>query len=428
MISLFKEKQIDDFLARFESRRQEIPEDVRKSVADILSGVRERGDEALFQYTKEFDGVNIQDKGLEVTAAEIKQAAASISDELRNILREAADNIRKFHEKGRLQSWMDTDDQGTLLGQRVTPLERIGIYVPGGRAVYPSSLIMAAVPAQVAGVSEIIVVSPPDKTGNIHASVLATAGILGITRIFRIGGAQGIGALAYGTRSIPKVDKIVGPGNIYVAEAKRQVFGMVDIDMIAGPSEVVILADDSANPDYVAADLLAQAEHDPLASAICVTNHERLAKQVRNALIRQAGTLNRKEILQKSLRDWSGILITKTWNEAVNLTNRLAAEHLGLHVSNPLDTVELIKHAGAIFLGHHAPETVGDYWAGPNHVLPTNQTARFASPLGTSDFQKVSSLIQYSSAALKKNAEKIITFANLEGFDGHANAVKQRLN
>jgi len=427
MIAIYKDNQIDSFLERFESRRQDIPQDIRDRVTGILKTVRERGDAALSEWTQKFDDVTIPSADLRVSDKEIENAVQNISPEIMEILRESANNIRRFHEKGKQVSWIDWIDEETLLGQRVTPLERVGIYVPGGRAVYPSSLMMAVVPAQAAGVQKIIVVSPPDKSGKIHGSILAAAQILGISQIFKAGGAQAIGALAFGIKSIPRVDKIVGPGNIYVAEAKRQVYGLVDIDMIAGPSEVVVLADSSANPDYTAADLLAQAEHDPLASAICVTDNESLAKQVQKAVLTQAGALRRSKIFETSLQTWGGILVTRTWKEAVTLINRLAAEHLGLHVAQPWEILGQIRNAGAIFLGHYSPETVGDYWAGPNHVLPTNQTARFASPLGTQDFQKTSSIIQYSKLSLKKDAEKIMTFANMEGFDGHANAVKQRI-
>ncbi|MBN2104108.1 histidinol dehydrogenase [bacterium] len=427
MINIYKGDQIGAFLERFESRRQEISQDVRDSVTRILRKVREHGDAALSKLTRKFDGADIPSHNLQVSNEDIEKAVHNMPPGWMDILRESVSNIRRFHEKEKRQSWLDWKNPDTLLGQRITPLERVGIYVPGGRAVYPSSLIMAAVPAQAAGVHEILAVSPPDKNGQIHMAILAAAQVLGISRIFKVGGAQAIGALAYGTKIIPRVDKIVGPGNIYVAEGKRQVYGLVDIDMIAGPSEVVILADSTANPDFTAADLLAQAEHDPLASAICVTDNENLANQVKQAILEQAQTLQRAEIFEPSLKTWGGILVTKNWEQAISLTNRLAAEHLGLHVNQPWETIGRIRNAGAIFLGHFSPETAGDYWAGPNHVLPTNQTARFASPLGTGDFQKVSSIIQYSQSSLKMEAEKIMTFANMEGFDGHANAVKQRI-
>jgi histidinol dehydrogenase len=426
MITIYQNGQITEFLQRFENRRQEIPAEVRHSVAGILGKIRERGDEALIELTLEFDGADIRSAGLPVQESEIEKAVRSMPPGFMDILEESARNIRRFHEQDKARSWMDWRN-GALLGQRVTPLDRVGIYVPGGRAAYPSSLLMATIPAQVAGVEEIVIVTPSDKNGRIHAAVLATARVTGTTTLFRVGGAQAVGALAFGTVTIPKVDKIVGPGNIYVAEAKRQVYGIVDIDMIAGPSEVAILADSQANPEFVAADLLAQAEHDPLASAICVTNEPKLAKAVQKAVIRQTGKLKRAETITASLKNWGAVLVTTDWDEAVDLTNRLAAEHLGLHVSRPWDVLPQIRHAGAIFLGHYAPETVGDYWAGPNHVLPTNQTARFASPLGTRDFQKVSNIIQYSQDALARDAQKIMTFANMEGLDGHAHAVRQRL-
>ena len=426
MICIYESHQIEKFLLKFESRRQDIPKEVRDSVGTILENVRKNGDTALYELTEKYDGTDIRPLGLRVTEDEIEQAVQLMPPEFMDILETSAENIRRYHEKIKLQSWTDREE-GILLGQQVTPLERAGLYVPGGRAAYPSSLIMSAIPARVAGVQDVTVVSPPDRTGQIHAPILATARVCGIKNVFRVGGAQAVGALAFGTKTIPKVDKIVGPGNIFVAEAKRQVYGLVDIDMIAGPSEVVVLADGCADPDYVAADLLAQAEHDPLASSICVTNDSGLADRVQQSVRKQASGLQRTQIFEASLKDWGGILVTNNWTEAIELTNRLAAEHLGLHVEHPEKTMKQIRHAGAIFLGHYAPETLGDYWAGPNHVLPTNQTARFASPLGTSDFQKVSSIIQYSKSALQKDAEKIMFFANMEGFDGHANAVKQRI-
>ncbi|HDQ45740.1 MAG TPA: histidinol dehydrogenase [bacterium] len=427
MIKIYKDREIDAFLEHLGSRSAESTEEIRKTVSRILSDIRTRKDAALLHYTARFDQVDLRHAGFQVSMKETADAASSVPPALQQVIEEAAENIRRFHQKGRRESWLSWDEDGIVTGQRVTPLDRVGLYVPGGRAVYPSSLLMTAIPAQVAGVREIAIVSPPDRSGKVHPAILATAAFLGIDEIYKVGGAQAIGALAFGTETIPGVDKIVGPGNAYVAEAKRQVFGRVAIDMIAGPSEVVILADDSARPDFVAADLLAQAEHDPAASSVCVTPDAELAARIAEAVETQARGLKRGDIIGASLRDWGGILVPDSMEVAFGLVNRLAAEHLGLHVREPWEILKSIRHAGAVFLGHFAPETVGDYWAGPNHVLPTNRTARFASPLGTQDFLKFSSLIAYPESALKGNADAVIKFAELEGLDAHANAVRQRL-
>jgi histidinol dehydrogenase len=427
MISIFEGRRIADFLKKLEVRREETSREVRNTVQDILMDVRKRGDEALIRYTREFDKVELKEGAFKASEAEIDEAARKTDPGFLDVLRRSIDNIRRFHEKTKRQSWVEWEEDGVILGQRVLPLDRVGIYVPGGRAVYPSSLLMAAVPAQVAGVREIAVVSPPGPEGRVHPAILGAARVLGLKEIFGIGGAQAVAALAYGTESIPRVDKIVGPGNLYVAEAKRQVFGVVAVDMVAGPSEVVVLADDSANPEFVAADLLAQAEHDPSASSVCITPSASLASQVQKSVARQAESLHRKAIVAASLQVWGGILRVENMEEAVGLANQLAPEHLGLHVENAWEWVESIRHAGAIFIGAYSPETVGDYWAGPNHILPTNTTARFSSPLGTDDFLKSSSIISYSKKALEKNAGMIERFANMEGLDGHANAVRKRI-
>jgi len=426
MIPILQNDDIDSFIKNLDKRKGDTTSTIRNSVESIVKAVKERGDQAIFDLTQKFDKANLSKKGLKVSFDTIQQKVESVDPNLIRIMTKSADNIRKYHEKGKKSSWT-YEDNGAILGQRVTPLERVGIYSPGGRAVYPSSLLMAAIPALVAGVKEVVVVSPPDKDGHLHPSVLAAASVAGVTEIYRVGGAQAVAALAFGTETIRPVDKIVGPGNIYVAEAKRQVYGIVDIDMIAGPSEVVILADDKANSDYVASDLLAQAEHDPYASSVCVTTSLDLAEAIKKAVVKQVKTLSRKEIIKTSLNDWGAILVARDMKNCLKIVNILAAEHLGLHVENPWKMVEKIQNAGAIFLGDFAPETVGDYWAGPNHVLPTNQTARFASPLGTDDFQKVSSIIQFSKEALERDAEAIMIFAKTEGLDGHANAVQQRL-
>ena len=427
MIPIIKKKDIPDFLERFNSRRTAAGSDVTGVVRNILQTVREKGDRALIDYTRQLDGADTGSAGLRVSGDDIVTGADETGTAFRDIIMQAAANIRTFHEKSKPETWISWEADGVLLGQRVTPLKRAGIYVPGGRAAYPSSLIMAAVPAMVAGVAEIAIVSPPDPGGLIHAPVLATAQCLGITEIYRVGGAQAIAALAWGTETIPAVDIIVGPGNAYVAEAKRQVAGTVRIDMVAGPSEVVILADEHANPDYIAADLLAQAEHDPLASSILITDSARLAAKTEKAVTVQGRTLNRRNIFEQSLKSYGAILITDHLDEGIDLVNSLAPEHLGLHVEKPWDMLGSIRNAGAVFMGAWSPETVGDYWAGPNHILPTNRTARFSSPLGTEDFLKRSSLIQYSRTALEKNGENIIRFSNMEGLDAHANAVRQRL-
>lgn len=415
------------FLKRLETRRTLVPEEIQNTVRRILQSVQKDGDEALFAFTLEFDKTDIRKRGLHVGREEIDRAFQSVPPSLAGILKEAASNIRQFHEKDKPSSWMGSDKKGVILGKRFTALDRVGIYVPGGRAVYPSSLLMAAIPAQAAGVKEIALVSPPDPEGNIHPSILCAARVLGLSEIYRAGGAQAIAALAFGTETIRPVDKIAGPGNVYVAEAKRQVFGTVDIDAIAGPTEIVLIADESANPVFVAADLLAQAEHDPTASAICVTHSKILAGQIQEAVRERAERLGRKAILSVSLNLWGGILLTESLGESVDIVNRLAPEHLVLQVEEPWKALDRIRHAGAVFIGHYAPETAGDYWAGPNHILPTNRTARFSSPLSTTDFMKHSSIISYTKQALKKDAGKIISFARTEGLDGHAEAIQSRI-
>jgi len=426
MISIYEKKEVDKFIRRREQRRGSVSQEVRMAVSEILSAVQEKGDEALIEYTFRFDGVDLMKQGLSVANEEIRGAVRSLPDAFLNSMNQAIHHIRAYHEKGRRKSWIDCQEGGIILGQKVTPLKRVGIYVPGGRAAYPSSLVMGAVPAQVAGVSELAVVSPPGPDGRISHSVLAVASLLGITEIYRLGGAQAMGALAFGTESVRCVDKIVGPGNVYVAEAKRQVFGVVDIDMIAGPSEVVVLADETARPDFIAADLLAQAEHDPLASSILITPSSSLARRVQRALQKQGKDLLRKDIFQTSLSAWGGILVVESLKQGIELVNALAPEHVGLHVNDPWAILGDVRNAGAIFLGHFSPETVGDYWAGPNHILPTQRTARFSSPLDTEDFLKYSSIIQYGKKALRRDAEAIIALAEMEGLDGHANAVRQR--
>lgn len=400
----------------------------RERVTRILHTVKHEGDAALFRWTETFDGVALDRDRLRVRGEEVKRAYAEMSEEFVTALRGAAERIRVFHERQRRTSWWEAKDDGTILGQRYIPLASVGIYVPGGRAAYPSSVLMNAIPAKVAGVERIAMVTPPEKGGSVHPAILVAADIAGVTEIYKAGGAQAVAALAYGTESIPRVDKIVGPGNIYVALAKQSVFGLVDIDMIAGPSEIVVLADETADPAFVAADLLSQAEHDPLASAVLVTTSTALADAVEEELERQCQRLSRADIAAQSLRDYGGICVTDCLDEGIDVVNRLAPEHLELMVEDPWGVLGRITHAGAVFIGPYSPEPVGDYWAGPNHILPTNGTARFASPLSVDDFVKRSSLIAYSRQALERDAERIVTLAESEGLGGHAEAIRIRLD
>jgi histidinol dehydrogenase len=399
-------------------------EEQRRAVLEIIADVRARGDEALKAYTEKFDQVRLA--SLRVTEKEMEQAYQQVSAEMLAIIREAAANIRDYHERQRRESWITTKEDGAILGQKITPLDAVGLYVPGGTAAYPSSVLMNVIPAQVAGVKRIVIVSPPNKDGTLPAGVLVAANELGVNEIYKVGGAQAIAALAYGTETIRPVDKIFGPGNIYVALAKREVFGQVAIDMIAGPSEIVVLADETANANEIAADLLSQAEHDERASAILVTPSMKLALAVASEVEKQLETLPRKAIAAASLENYGAIYVTETLAEAVEVVNELAPEHLEVMTAEPMQLLGQIRHAGAIFLGRFSSEPVGDYFAGPNHVLPTNGTARFSSGLSVDEFVKKSSIIVYSETALKKNAEKIAAFARLEGLEAHARAVEER--
>ena len=415
--------RLDAILARGASFSPEIDAAARA----ILDDVRTRGDAALLDLTERFDGV--RPPALRVPDAVIDASADALDPDLRAIIEEAAGNVRRFHERQAERSWFVDDPDGTILGQRVVPIERVGLYVPGGTAFYPSSLVMNAVPALVAGVPDIHVVSPPQRdTGWPHALVLATARLLGLTNVYAVGGAQAVGALAYGTASVPRVDKIVGPGNAYVASAKKQVYGRVAIDSIAGPSEIVILADAHANATYAAADLLSQAEHDERASSVLVTPSPEFAARVASEVARLTATLPRRAIIEASLRDYGAILVTETMEEAITVTNDLAAEHLELLVADPWAYLPRIRHAGAVFLGPHSSEPVGDYFAGPNHVLPTGGTARYASALGVHDFVRRQSVIAYSAERLARDGAKIVRFAQAEGLDAHALAVQLRLD
>ena len=399
-----------------------------KDVAKILEDVKRKGDEALFGYTARFDGAHLDAETVRVTEQEIQEAYDQVDEELLGIIRRALHNIRTYHEKQRQNSWFDSRPDGTILGQKVTALARVGVYVPGGKAAYPSSVLMNIAPAKAAGVDEIIMVTPPDKNGKVTPTTLVAAKEAGADMVYKIGGAQAIGALAYGTKSIPKVDKIVGPGNIYVALAKKAVYGHVSIDAIAGPSEILVIADDSANPSYVAADLLSQAEHDELASAILVTTSEELADAVSKEVDRFTAQLSRKEIIQKSLDNYGYILIAESMDEAISIANEIASEHLEIQTKNSYDVMTKIRNAGAIFIGEYSSEPLGDYFAGPNHVLPTNGTAKFFSPLSVDDFIKKSSIIAYSKEALEKVHEDIESFAAAERLTAHANSIHVRFN
>ncbi|EFV78421.1 histidinol dehydrogenase [Bacillus sp. 2_A_57_CT2] len=401
-------------------------EEQRAIVKDIIESVRQNGDQALKDYTEKFDGISLDD--FKVSQAEIEEAFSQVDGKILEIIKEAAENIRSFHEKQLRPSWMTTEENGTVLGQKITPLDSVGLYVPGGTAAYPSSVLMNVIPAKVAGVKRIVITSPPDKkTGKLPPAVLAAAKIAGAEEIYKAGGAQAIAALAYGTETIAPVDKITGPGNIFVALAKREVFGDVDIDMIAGPSEIAILADDTAHADEVASDLLSQAEHDPMASAVLVTPSLALAGQVSREVDRQLAELPRQQIAFQSIENYGAVYVAENMDEAIETVNSLAPEHLEILTENPMELLGRIRHAGAIFLGRFSPEPVGDYFAGPNHVLPTNGTARFSSPLNVEDFQKKSSILLYSEKALKDNGEKIAAFARLEGLEAHARSIETRL-
>ncbi|WP_282141235.1 histidinol dehydrogenase [Cytobacillus oceanisediminis] len=401
-------------------------EEQRAIVKDIIESVRQNGDQALKDYTEKFDGISLND--FKVSQAEIEEAFSQVDGKILEIIKEAAENIGSFHEKQLRPSWMTTEENGTVLGQKITPLDSVGLYVPGGTAAYPSSVLMNVIPAKVAGVKRIVITSPPDKkTGKLPPAVLAAAKIAGAEEIYKAGGAQAIAALAYGTETIAPVDKITGPGNIFVALAKREVFGDVDIDMIAGPSEIAILADDTAHADEVASDLLSQAEHDPMASAVLVTTSSALAEQVSREVDRQLAELPRQQIAFQSIENYGAVYVAENMDEAIETVNSLAPEHLEILTENPMELLGRIRHAGAIFLGRFSPEPVGDYFAGPNHVLPTNGTARFSSPLNVEDFQKKSSILLYSEKALKDNGEKIAAFARLEGLEAHARSIETRL-
>lgn len=395
-------------------------------VNEIIENVRANRDAAIFDYTKRFDGADINAENILVTEDEIKEAYEKVDEKLLTVIRKALVNIRKYHEKQRQYSWFDSEESGIILGQKVTALEKVGVYVPGGKAVYPSSVLMNIVPAKVAGVKTIVMTTPPGKDGKVNPATLVAAKEAGVDAIYKVGGAQAIAALAFGTESVPKVDKIVGPGNIYVALAKKAVFGFVSIDSIAGPSEIMVLADETANPRFVAADLLSQAEHDEMASAILVTTSRDLAEQVSKEVEGFVAQLSRKEIIQKSLDNYGYILVAESMDEAIATVNEIASEHLELVTKNPFETMTKIRNAGAIFVGEYSSEPLGDYFAGPNHVLPTNGTAKFFSPLSVDAFIKKSSIISYSREALEPIYKDIVQFAECEQLTAHANSIRVR--
>lgn len=413
-----------ELINQLKARSGEIDRKVTSAVTDILNNVKQNGDDAVREYTLKFDG-HMPSK-FEISREEIDSSPDKCDRDFILALYKAADNIRDFHTRQKQQSWLEPKQNGVILGQRIRGLERVGVYVPGGTAAYPSSVLMNVIPAKIAGVKEIVMVTPPQKDGTANPDILAAAKIAGVDRVFLMGGAQAVAALAYGTQSVPKVDKIVGPGNIFVATAKKLLYGTVDIDMIAGPSEILIVADKSANPKFLAADLMSQAEHDKMASAILLTTSEETANETAKELSRQMQTLERRDIIEQSLNDFGAIIVCKDISEAVDFANELAPEHLELAVENPMEYIGRVDNAGSVFLGHYSPEPLGDYFAGPNHVLPTSGTARFFSPLSVDSFIKKSSFIYYTEPALSEAKDDIIKLAETEGLTAHANSIKVR--
>lgn len=413
--------QETEFLARLRERNLRTNKDVTETVSAIIDNVMKNGDDAVREYTIKFDGK--APENFEVPHEELTALTAECDPEFIATLKRAADNIRSFHEKQKQQSWLTTKDNGVILGQRVRGLQRVGLYVPGGTAAYPSSVLMNAIPAKIAGVSELVMVTPPGRDGRPNPDIMAAAAVAGVDRVFLMGGAQAVAALAFGTQSVPKVDKIVGPGNIFVATAKKLLYGTVDIDMIAGPSEILVIADDSADPKFLAADLMSQAEHDKMASSILLTTSEKIADETIKEIYRQIETLTRRDIIEKSLDDFGVIIVCDNTDRSVELANELAPEHLEVCCENPMEYIGRLDNAGSIFLGNYSPEPLGDYFAGPNHVLPTSGTARFFSPLSVDAFIKKSSFIYYTEEALKADSEDIIRFADTEGLTAHANSI-----
>lgn len=413
-----------ELINQLKARSGEIDRKVTSAVTDILNNVKQNGDDAVREYTLKFDG-HMPSK-FEISREEIDSSPDKCDRDFILALYKAADNIRDFHARQKQQSWLEPKQNGVILGQRIRGLKRVGVYVPGGTAAYPSSVLMNVIPAKIAGVKEIVMVTPPQKDGTANPDILAAAKIAGVDRVFLMGGAQAVAALAYGTQSVPKVDKIVGPGNIFVATAKKLLYGTVDIDMIAGPSEILIVADKSANPKFLAADLMSQAEHDKMASAILLTTSEETANETAKELSRQMQTLERRDIIEQSLNDFGAIIVCKDISEAVDFANELAPEHLELAVENSMEYIGRVDNAGSVFLGHYSPEPLGDYFAGPNHVLPTSGTARFFSPLSVDSFIKKSSFIYYTEPALSEAKDDIIKLAETEGLTAHANSIKVR--
>ena len=420
------EKSMENILADMLMRDPNNYDSYTETVQAIVEDVKERGDEALFEYTRRFDGAELDADNVRVTEAEIREAMEQVEPGLLAVMKTSMENIRRYHEKQRRNSWFDAQPDGTILGQKVTALESVGVYVPGGKAAYPSSVLMNIVPAEVAGVKRIVMVTPPGKDGKVNPVTLTAAYLAGATEVYKAGGAQAVAALAFGTRSIPRVNKIVGPGNIFVALAKKAVYGHVSIDSIAGPSEILVIADEGANARFVAADLLSQAEHDELASAILVTTSMELAEQGSREVDGFVRELSRGEIIQKSLDNYGYILVVDTLEEAVKTANSIAPEHLEIVTANPFEVMTKIQNAGAIFIGEYSSEPLGDYYAGPNHILPTNGTAKFFSPLGVDDFIKKSSIIYYSREALEKAHRDIEAFAESEHLTAHANSIRVR--
>ena len=425
IITLNKEskQELKDALA---SRNTGKMVDLEKKVQDIIDDIKENGDKAVFEYTKKFDGFDLNKDNVKVSDAEIKEAFDSLDPKFVQVLEDAAANIRKFHEKQKRISWIDTNEDGTLLGQKFTPIEIAGVYVPGGKAAYPSSVLMNIVTAKVAGVPRIVMCTPPGKDGKVNSGTLAAAKIAGVDEIYKVGGAQAIAAMAYGTESIPKTYKICGPGNIFVALAKKAVYGEVSIDSIAGPSEILVLSDETTNPRFAAADLLSQAEHDEMASAIMITTSKEVAEKTSEEVDKFVAVLERSEIIKKSLDNYGYIFVADNMDTAIEAANEIASEHLEILTSNPYEVMTKIKNAGAIFLGNYSSEPLGDYYAGPNHILPTNGTAKFFSPLNVDDFMKKTSIISYSYDALSKVHEDIEYFAKKEGLTAHANSISVR--
>ncbi len=422
MFTVYSNETLADLIKKLKDRADNTNDEIEKTVKTVLADVKARGDEALFEYSEKFDKVKLST--LRMSDAEKEAAIDKVSAELKATIDKAAENIRSFHEKQKQQSWISNED-GKIMGQRVLPLRRVGLYVPGGSAAYPSSVLMNAIPAKVAGVESIVMVTPPKNEG-VNPAVIYAAQVAGVTDIVTVGGAQAVAAMAYGTESIEQVDKIVGPGNIFVATAKRLVFGTVDIDMFAGPSEILVIADENANPAYVAADFMSQAEHDPIAASVLVTTSARLVDDVKTEIEKQLKTLSRADIIEKSLASYGSAVIVDTLEQAAKISDMIAPEHLELMVEQPFELLGKVKNAGSVFLGANSPEPLGDYFAGPNHVLPTNGTARFSSALSTDSFVKKSSYLYYSSEALNTYADDIIRFAEAEGLTAHANSIKVR--